>query len=48
MPLQTYASFLRITKLCGTSVPPSILGDLDEIKVCNLGGPGVVITSFLW
>ena len=36
MPLQTYASFLRITKLCGTSVPPSILADLDEIKVGNL------------
>jgi len=36
MPLQTYASFLRITKLCGTSVPPSILADLDEIKVGNI------------
>ncbi|KAF9647343.1 MTHFR-domain-containing protein [Thelephora ganbajun] len=32
MPLQTYASFLRLTKLCGTSVPPSILADLDKIK----------------
>ncbi|KAF9792741.1 methylenetetrahydrofolate reductase-domain-containing protein [Thelephora terrestris] len=32
MPLQTYASFLRITKLCGTSVPPLILADLDKIK----------------
>jgi methylenetetrahydrofolate reductase (NADPH) len=36
MPLQTYASFLRITKLCGTSVPTSILADLDKIKVGNL------------
>lgn len=33
MPIQSYASFLRITKLCGTSVPPSILMDLDLIKV---------------
>lgn len=46
MPLQTYASFLRITKLCGTSVPPLILADLDEIKVGNLDGLRVVVTSF--
>jgi len=46
MPLQTYASFLRMTKLCGTSVPPSILADLDKIKVGSLGGSDVVITSF--
>ena len=48
MPLQTYASFLRITKLCGTSVPTSILADLDEIKVGDLDEPHVVITSFVW
>lgn len=47
MPLQTYASFLRITKLCGASVPPSILADLDQIKVGNLGRSRAVIASFL-
>ena len=45
MPLQTYASFLRITKLCGTSVPSSILADLDEIKVGNFDRSRA-ITSF--
>lgn len=47
MPLQTYGSFLRITKLCGTSVPPTILADLDKIKVSNLGRSHVVVASFL-
>lgn len=48
MPLQTYASFLRITKLCGTSVPSSILADLDKIKVRNICNSGVIMTSFLY
>ncbi|KAA1469427.1 methylenetetrahydrofolate reduct [Dentipellis sp. KUC8613] len=32
MPIQTYASFLRLTKLCGTSIPPFLEKDLDAIK----------------
>ncbi|KAI0306304.1 methylenetetrahydrofolate reduct [Multifurca ochricompacta] len=32
MPLQTYASFLRLTKLCGTHIPDSIRADLEPIK----------------
>lgn len=33
MPLQTYASFLRMTKLAGTRVPPSLMEDLMPIRV---------------
>jgi 5,10-methylenetetrahydrofolate reductase len=33
MPIQTYASFLRVTKLCGTHVPDQIHADLESIKV---------------
>ncbi|KAK0211066.1 methylenetetrahydrofolate reductase-domain-containing protein [Desarmillaria ectypa] len=32
MPIQTYSSFLRLIKLCGTSVPSFIMSDLDPIK----------------
>ncbi|KAH9952074.1 methylenetetrahydrofolate reduct [Amylocystis lapponica] len=32
MPIQTYASFLRMTKLCGTRVPPNIMADLDPLR----------------
>ncbi|KAI0032200.1 methylenetetrahydrofolate reduct [Vararia minispora EC-137] len=32
MPIQTYASFQRVTKLCGTHVPPSLMQGLDLIK----------------
>ncbi|CAL1705551.1 unnamed protein product [Somion occarium] len=32
MPLQTYSSFLRLTKLCGTRVPDFLLKDLEQIK----------------
>ncbi|KAH9981738.1 methylenetetrahydrofolate reduct [Russula compacta] len=32
MPIQTYASFLRVTKLCGTHIPDSIYADLEPIK----------------
>ena len=33
MPIQTYSSFLRLTKLCGTKVPPKIMEDLVQIRV---------------
>lgn len=33
MPIQTYASFQRLTKLCGAELPSSVLEDLDRIKV---------------
>jgi hypothetical protein len=33
MPIQTCASFLRVTKLCGTHVPDQIHADLESIKV---------------
>lgn len=33
MPIQTYASFSRVTKLCGTRVPTQILADLEAVKV---------------
>jgi methylenetetrahydrofolate reductase (NADPH) len=32
MPIQTYASFQRVTKLCGTHVPASLMQELDIIK----------------
>ncbi|KAH8826908.1 methylenetetrahydrofolate reductase-domain-containing protein [Flagelloscypha sp. PMI_526] len=32
MPIQTYASFARVTKLCGTRVPPAILTELEAVK----------------
>ncbi|KAI3604823.1 methylenetetrahydrofolate reductase [Moniliophthora roreri] len=32
MPIQTYSSFLRLVKLCGSSVPSKILEDLEVIK----------------
>ncbi|OCH93881.1 MTHFR-domain-containing protein [Obba rivulosa] len=32
MPLQTYASFLRMTKLAGTRVPPELMADLIPIR----------------
>ncbi|EPS96830.1 hypothetical protein FOMPIDRAFT_1167087 [Fomitopsis schrenkii] len=42
MPIQTYASFLRMTKLCGTRVPPELMADLvpishDDQKVKDYG-----------
>ena len=33
MPIQTYASFLRMTKLCATRVPPKIMHDLVPLRV---------------
>ncbi|KAJ7126819.1 methylenetetrahydrofolate reduct [Mycena epipterygia] len=32
MPIQTYSSFLRLTKLCGTRVPDSVMAALDPIR----------------
>ncbi|KAH8117002.1 MTHFR-domain-containing protein [Phellopilus nigrolimitatus] len=32
MPLQSYASFLRLTKLCGTKVPPQLQLDLEPLR----------------
>ncbi|KAJ7583055.1 methylenetetrahydrofolate reductase-domain-containing protein [Mycena floridula] len=32
MPIQNYSSFQRVTKLCGTRLPPSLLAELEEIK----------------
>jgi len=36
MPIQTYSSFLRLTKLCGVRVPESVIAALEPIKVCTL------------
>jgi methylenetetrahydrofolate reductase (NADPH) len=33
LPIQTYASFVRVTKLCGTYIPDAIQADLEPIKV---------------
>jgi methylenetetrahydrofolate reductase (NADPH) len=33
MPIQTYSSFLRLTKLCGTRVPDSVMEALEPIRV---------------
>jgi methylenetetrahydrofolate reductase (NADPH) len=33
MPIQTYSSFARLTKLCGTRVPACIAEDLAPISV---------------
>ena len=33
MPLQSYAAFLRVTKLCETKVPPKLQLQLDQIRV---------------
>ncbi|KAJ7928632.1 methylenetetrahydrofolate reductase-domain-containing protein [Mycena leptocephala] len=32
MPIQTYSSFLRLTKLCGTRVPDTVMEALDPIR----------------
>ena len=36
MPIQTYSSFLRVTKLAGTKVPASLMAALVPIRVCDL------------
>lgn len=37
MPLQSYGSFLRLTKLCGTRIPPQLQLDLDPLRVSGNG-----------
>ncbi|KAF8261074.1 methylenetetrahydrofolate reduct [Lactarius quietus] len=32
LPIQTYASFVRVTKLCGTYIPDALQADLEPIK----------------
>ncbi|KAI0318818.1 MTHFR-domain-containing protein [Amylostereum chailletii] len=32
MPIQTYSSFLRLTKLCGTCIPEHVARDIEPIK----------------
>jgi len=32
MPVQSYASFLRMTKLCASRVPPSLIASLEPIR----------------
>ncbi|KAL1746329.1 methylenetetrahydrofolate reductase-domain-containing protein [Schizophyllum fasciatum] len=32
MPIQTYATFVRLTKLCGSRVPESVMSALEPIK----------------
>ncbi|KZO90499.1 MTHFR-domain-containing protein [Calocera viscosa TUFC12733] len=32
MPIQSYASFLRMTKLCASRVPPSLIASLEPIR----------------
>lgn len=36
MPIQTYATFMRLTKLCGTRVPVNLMADLVEIRVRDI------------
>jgi 5,10-methylenetetrahydrofolate reductase len=33
MPIQSYASFMRLTKLCGTRVPQQLLDQINPIRV---------------
>jgi methylenetetrahydrofolate reductase (NADPH) len=33
MPIQSYASFIRLTKLCGTRIPSRLTNALNPIKV---------------
>lgn len=41
MPIQTYASFLRVVKLCGAQVPPNTMADLQNIQVrCSVKSTG--------
>jgi len=43
MPIQTYSSFLRLIKLCGTKVPHAISAALEPIRV----GDDIYSTRFL-
>lgn len=44
MPIQTYATFLRMTKLCATRVPPKMMSELVPIRVRS---PDLVLTISL-
>jgi methylenetetrahydrofolate reductase (NADPH) len=33
MPIQTYDSFMRLVKLCGSKVPPEVMSALEPIHV---------------
>jgi 5,10-methylenetetrahydrofolate reductase len=46
MPIQAYASFLRVTKLCGTHIPDRIHEDLESIKVLPSNFPSILPPSF--
>ena len=41
MPIQAYASFLRVPKLCGTHIPNRIHEDLEPIKVLPSNFPSI-------
>jgi methylenetetrahydrofolate reductase (NADPH) len=41
MPIQTYSSFLRLTKLCGTRVPDTVMEALDPIRVREILFPAL-------
>jgi 5,10-methylenetetrahydrofolate reductase len=42
MPIQAYASFLRVTKLCGTHIPDRMHADLESIKVLPSNFPSIL------
>lgn len=42
MPIQTYATFLRLTKLCGTRVPAKLMSDLVEIRVSTFANLSIM------
>ena len=43
MPIQAYASFLRVTKLCGTHIPNRVHEDLEPIKVLPSKSPSILL-----
>jgi len=44
MPLQSYASFMRLTKLCGTRIPSRLTDALNPIKVNHFINNGFALT----
>lgn len=47
MPLQSYASFMRLTKLCGTRIPSRLTNALNPIKVRVSTKIGIVTPRLL-
>jgi methylenetetrahydrofolate reductase (NADPH) len=47
MPIQTYSSFLRLIKLCGTKVPPAISAALEPIRVGDNISPTRCLTIIM-